>query len=82
MVLLINIVLVINYYEINKVMKKLYLRFISVIAIAISLSNVIIGIKEYNENVLIGICIYHGSGFVLLIAADNMQSIRIARQKK
>jgi hypothetical protein len=41
MVLLINIVLVINYYEINKVMKNV-LRFIGVIAIIVSLSNVIV----------------------------------------
>jgi hypothetical protein len=47
-----------------------------VIAIIVSLSNVIVlALKGYNENiVLIGICIYHSSGFVLLIAADNMQT--------
>jgi hypothetical protein len=68
---LINIVLVINY-EINKVMKNV-LRFIGVIAIIVSLSNVIIGIKGYNENiVLIGASVFITVvGFVLLIAADN-----------
>jgi Na+-translocating ferredoxin:NAD+ oxidoreductase RnfA subunit len=45
MVLLINIVLVINYYEINKSYEKNVLRFIGVIIV--SLSNVIIiGIKR------------------------------------
>jgi hypothetical protein len=50
---------------------KNVLRFIGVIAI-VSLSNVIIGIKGYNENiVLIGASVFITVvGFVLLIAAD------------
>jgi hypothetical protein len=74
MVLLI-IVLVINYYEINKELKNV-LRFIGVIAIIVSLSNVIVlALKGYNENiVLIGASVFITVvGFVLLIAADNMQ---------
>jgi hypothetical protein len=62
---------------------KNVLRFIGVIAIIVSLSNVIIGIKGYNENiVLIGASVFITVvGFVLLIAADNMQ-IRLTDKKK
>jgi hypothetical protein len=50
-----------------------------VIAIIVSLSNVIIGIKGYNENiVLIGASVFITVvGFVLLIAADNMLQINM-----
>jgi hypothetical protein len=50
MVLLISIVLVINYYE-RKVYENV-LRFIGVIAIIVS-SNHRIGIKRYNENIVL-----------------------------
>jgi signal transduction histidine kinase len=55
---------------------KNVLRFIGVIAIIVSLSNVIVlALKGYNENiVLIGASVFITVvGFVLLIAADNMQ---------
>jgi Co/Zn/Cd efflux system component len=54
---------------------KNVLRFIGVIAIIVSLSNVIVlALKGYNENiVLIGASVFITVvGFVLLIAADNM----------
>jgi general stress protein CsbA len=56
---------------------KNVLRFIGVIAIIVSLSNVIVlALKGYNENiVLIGASVFITVvGFVLLIAADNMQA--------
>jgi hypothetical protein len=53
MVLLISIVLVINYYEINKELENV-LRFIGVIAIIVSPSNVIVlALKGYNENIVL-----------------------------
>jgi Co/Zn/Cd efflux system component len=53
---------------------KNVLRFIGVIAIIVSLSNVVLALKGYNENiVLIGASVFITVvGFVLLIAADNM----------
>jgi hypothetical protein len=52
-----------------------------VIAIIVSLSNVIVlALKGYNENiVLIGASVFITVGFVLLIAADNMQIEQISK---